>query len=109
MPDLEFITEFLVEGTTMTRKTYGGTAAEAGGKVGNAFLRGRLCACALFGAMAVATAFSAPGEGEARDGLAAIRALKIDHGRIAFAEFSASPTLAMPKGNALATFRHIPL
>jgi len=51
--------------------------------------------------MAVATAFSAPGEGEARDGLAAIRALKIDHGRIAFAEFSASPTLAMPKGNAL--------
>ena len=55
----------------------------------------------LVPAMAAAMAFAAPVVGGERDGLAAVRVLAIENGKIAFAEFSESPTMAVPKGNAL--------
>ena len=51
--------------------------------------------------MAAAMAFAAPMARGERDGLAAVRELTIEDGKIAFAEFSDSPTMPVSKGNAL--------
>jgi len=55
----------------------------------------------LWVATAAATAFASPAVGEKRDGLAAIRDLKIENGKIALAEFSDSPIMALPNGTVL--------
>jgi len=85
----------------MIRKTFCSTAAPAGEQIGRAFLVRGFCACALFAAMAAASALAAPGIGEKKDGLAAIRELNIADGKIVFAESGDFPTMAMPKGSAL--------
>jgi len=58
-----------------------------------------LFASILFGSMLAETVFAA--SSEEKDGLAVLKELKIDAGKIVLVEHSDSPTMAMPNGNPL--------
>lgn len=64
------------------------------------FMR-RFVVCALWGTLAATTVHAAPAAEAQRNGLAAVRDLKIENGRIGFAEYSDAPVMTLPNGNAL--------
>lgn len=56
----------------------------------------------LAGTLAAATALPAFGAGEEKDGLAAVKALAVENGKITFLEHSDAATMEIPKGKPLA-------